>query len=75
MKKYLSIIAVVILTLSLLLTACGQSGNGQQKLGEEPTLTLTDPLSSQMNSITLSSGSYDWNWEVGFGQMWRQWTL
>lgn len=69
MKKCLLFIAVSIMTLSMLLTACGQSGNGQQKLGEEPTLTLTDPLSSQMNSITLSSGSYDWNWEVGFGQM------
>ncbi len=33
------------------------------KLGEEPILTLTDLLSSQMNQLTLFSGNYSWNWE------------
>lgn len=72
MKKYFGVSLLSILLIMMLLTACGQEKtatleggsvaeqNEPGKLGEEPTLHLYDMLSSQMNSIELSSGNYTW---------------
>ena len=72
MKKYFGVSLFSILLTMMLLTACGQKtdatlegGNVAEqnepgKLGDEPVLRLYDMLSSQMNSIELSSGNYTW---------------